>query len=105
MNNNLEIYALLTGSGIGTKPLQSFLDGHPKIITIPGYPLVYFYPHWKHWEETLNEWSWDSIVKIFTERHPGQKCERCWHYFVAESNANDSLNCQRCQGHLQTAGE
>ena len=69
MNNNLEIYALLTGSGIGTKPLQSFLDGHPKIITIPGYPLVYFYPHWKHWEETLNEWSWDSIVKIFTERH------------------------------------
>jgi isoleucyl-tRNA synthetase len=49
----------------------------------------------------------DSLpgVKIFTERHPGQKCERCWHYFVVESNANDSLNCQRCQGHLQAAGE
>ncbi len=49
----------------------------------------------------------DSLpgVKIFTERHPGQKCERCWHYFVVESNANDSLNCQRCQGHLLDAGE
>jgi len=44
-------------------------------------------------------------VKIFTERHPGQKCERCWHYFVAESKANDSLECQRCKGHLKTVGE
>jgi hypothetical protein len=33
MNDNLKIYALLTGSGIGTKPLQSFLDGHHDIIT------------------------------------------------------------------------
>ena len=49
----------------------------------------------------------DSLlgVKIFTERHPGQKCDRCWHYFVVESNANDSLNCQRCKGHLQSSGE
>ena len=49
----------------------------------------------------------DSLpgVKIFTERHPGQKCERCWHYFVAELEANDSLYCQRCQVHLKTAGE
>ena len=49
----------------------------------------------------------DSLlgVKIFTERHPGQKCDRCWHYFVVESNANDSLTCQRCQGHLQSSGE
>jgi isoleucyl-tRNA synthetase len=44
-------------------------------------------------------------VKIFTEKHPGQKCERCWHYFVAEPKSNDSQNCQRCQSHLKTVGE
>ena len=49
----------------------------------------------------------DSLpgVKIFTARHEGQKCERCWHYFIADSKANDSLNCQRCQVHLKTVGE
>ena len=44
-------------------------------------------------------------VKIFTERHLGQKCERCWHYFDVTSNTEDNLNCQRCQEHLQSAGE
>ena len=43
-------------------------------------------------------------VKIFTERHLGQKCERCWHYFDVTSNTEDNLNCQRCQDHLQAAG-
>ena len=66
---DFKIYALLTGSGIGTKPLQSFLDSHMEIITIPGYPLVYFYPHWNHWKKMLDEWSWDNIIQIFLERH------------------------------------
>ena len=66
---DFKIYALLVGSGIGSKPLQSFLDSHMEIITIPGYPLVYFYPHWNHWKKTLDEWSWDNIIQIFLERH------------------------------------
>ena len=41
-------------------------------------------------------------VKIATEMHPGQKCERCWHYF--DPIPGNSLNCQRCQDHLQIAG-
>ena len=44
-------------------------------------------------------------VKISTERHPGQKCERCWHYFDVDSQTGDTLNCQRCQDHLQVAEE
>lgn len=44
-------------------------------------------------------------VKIFIDRHPGKKCERCWHYFEPESNSGDNLNCQRCRGHLRAAGE
>ena len=59
---DFKIYALLTGSGIGTKPLQSFLDSHMEIITIPGYPLVYFYPHCNHWKKMLDEWSWENII-------------------------------------------
>ena len=48
----------------------------------------------------------DSLpgVKIFTERHLGQKCERCWHYFDVQTNTGESSNCQRCQDHLQVAG-
>jgi isoleucyl-tRNA synthetase len=58
------------------------------------------------WDDEKNYVS-DSLpgVKIFTERHLGQKCERCWHYFVVESKENGSLNCQRCQRHLKAAGE
>ena len=44
-------------------------------------------------------------VKISTERHPGHKCERCWHYFDVDSHTGGSLNCQRCQDHLQVAEE
>ena len=43
-------------------------------------------------------------VKIFTERHRGKKCERCWHYFYVETSGINSLNCERCQSHLQIAG-
>ena len=44
-------------------------------------------------------------VKISTERRLGQKCERCWHYFDVDFHTGDSLNCQRCQDHLQVAEE
>ena len=49
----------------------------------------------------------DSLpgVKIFTERHPGQKCERCWHYFETTSNTQGNITCQRCQDHLQAVEE
>jgi len=45
-------------------------------------------------------------VKVFSEMHPGKKCERCWHYFepdVKEGKANGEI-CSRCEDHLQTAG-
>ena len=50
----------------------------------------------------------DSLqgVKVFSEMHPGKKCERCWHYFepdVKEGKANGEI-CSRCEDHLQTAG-
>ena len=45
-------------------------------------------------------------VKVFSEMHPGKKCERCWHYFepdVKEEKANGEI-CSRCEYHLQAAG-
>ena len=50
----------------------------------------------------------DSLqgVKVFSEMHPGKKCERCWHYFepdVKEEKANGEI-CSRCEYHLQAAG-
>ncbi|HBP10953.1 MAG TPA: isoleucine--tRNA ligase [Nitrospina sp.] len=50
----------------------------------------------------------DSLqgVKVFSEMHPGKKCERCWHYFepeAKEGNANGEI-CSRCEDHLQAAG-
>jgi hypothetical protein len=63
------VIALLTGSGVGSKPLQSLLDGHEQIYMIPAYPLLYFYPHWSTWEKSLKDWSWNSIIDIFCEKH------------------------------------
>ena len=33
--------------GGGTKLFHSYLDGHPEIYNIPGFPLLYFYPYRK----------------------------------------------------------
>ena len=50
----------------------------------------------------------DSLqgVKVFSEMHPGKKCERCWNYFepgVKEGRVNDEI-CSRCEDNLQAAG-
>jgi len=42
-----EIIAFVVGNGAGSKYIHSLLDGHPQIYMIPGYPLMYFYPHFK----------------------------------------------------------
>ena len=59
-----------TGNGSGSKLLQSYLDGHPEIYMIPGYQLLYFYPHWYQWKEELKDnWNWKSIIDIFCIKH------------------------------------
>ena len=39
------VIGLFGGIGAGSKFLQSLLDYHPDIYMIPGYSLLYFYPH------------------------------------------------------------
>jgi hypothetical protein len=62
--------ALYTANGSGTKLYQGFLDGHPQIYMIPAYPLMYFYPHWKQWEEDLaGNWNWEALIDVFCIKH------------------------------------
>ncbi len=52
-----------------------------------------------------NVYESDSLpgVKVFSKMHPGNKCERCWHYFEPDTQAgkNNSEICLRCEEHLQ----
>ncbi len=45
-------------------------------------------------------------VRIFSEMHPGKKCERCWHYFDPDAKGGkpDGEICLRCEDHLQASG-
>ncbi len=65
-----KMVALSEGVGSGTKVYQSFLDGHPAIYMVPGYPLMYFYPHWGQWVEEGKARSWSSLIDAFIYNHP-----------------------------------
>ena len=65
---NLKVLAILNGTGTGSKLLQSYLDGHSKIITIPGLILMYYYPHWK--KITKNNTDISYIIDEFFKLHP-----------------------------------
>ena len=65
---NLKVLAILNGTGTGSKLLQSYLDGHSKIITIPGLILMYYYPHWK--KITKNNTEISYIIDEFFKLHP-----------------------------------
>lgn len=65
-----DMVALFVGNASGSKLLQAFIDNHPQIYMIPGYPLNYFYPHWEAWKEELKDnWNWESIINTFCTKH------------------------------------
>lgn len=62
--------ALYTANGSGTKLYQGFLDGHPQILMVPVYPLMYFYPHWHQWREELKDnWNWPALIDAVCVKH------------------------------------
>ena len=62
--------ALHNGNASGSKPFQSLLDGHPEILMIPAYPLMYFYPHWEQWREEMRDlWTWPKLIDRFCVQH------------------------------------
>lgn len=58
------------GNGSGSKLFQSYLDGHPEIYMVPGYQIMYLYPHWQQWEQELQDaWEWGRIIDEFCLKH------------------------------------
>ncbi len=65
-----DLFALVFYKGGGTKLFHSYLDSHPEIYNIPAFPLLYFYPHWRQWQEQYQEvWDWETIIHIFCLKH------------------------------------
>ena len=62
------ILALSEGNGSGTKLFQSLLDGHPGILMVPGYPLMYFYPFWHRYVATLPRPDWPAALDALVAR-------------------------------------
>jgi hypothetical protein len=64
------IVALLTGCRGGSKVFQSFLDDHPELVMVPGFPLMYLHPHFELWRRTLGEaLTWERLIDLFCEKH------------------------------------
>ncbi len=61
--------------------------------------------------ESLADGATDAVVaenmegvKVLVAPAPGNKCERCWNYFVGSDTGGDSANvCPRCVVHLESA--
>lgn len=60
--------ALAEGNGSGTKLFQSLLDGHPGILMVPGYPLMYFYPFWHRYVASLPRLDWPTALDALVAR-------------------------------------
>lgn len=82
----LQMIALTCGPGSGSSVFQAFLDGHPEIMMIPGYPLMYLYPHWFQWLEEDKCNSWGSVIDALLYNHPSILDTRTM-------PGSDTLNC------------
>ncbi|MBL94273.1 MAG: hypothetical protein CMF70_03115 [Magnetovibrio sp.] len=64
------VVCLYTGNGSGTKLFQGFLDCHPQILMIPGYSLMYLYPHWAQWRKQFGDrLDWSKAVNLLCTQH------------------------------------
>lgn len=64
-----EIIAFVVGNGAGSKYVHSLLDSHPEIYMMPGYSLMYFYPHFKKTCKTAKNKR--SFINTILDRMPG----------------------------------
>jgi hypothetical protein len=66
----VQMIALSAGIGSGTKLFHSLLDGHPELIMLPGYQLMYFYPHMQEWFESDCPRDWETALNYIFIKHP-----------------------------------
>ena len=56
-------------SGGGTKLIQSQIGNSDQIMTLPSYPLLYFYSHWKDWIKKYRKMSINKIYNLLIKHH------------------------------------
>ncbi len=65
---NIRVLAILEGCGSGSKLLQNYLDNHNELLMMPGYNLMYFYPHW--FELNKTNLSLTDLIDNLIKKHP-----------------------------------
>ena len=55
--------------GGGSKLLQSQLDGSKQLLSIPAYPLKYYYPHWNEWKKKYSNLNAKLVLKLINRHH------------------------------------
>ena len=55
--------------GGGSKLIQSQLDGSKELLSIPAYPLKYFYPHWREWQKKYSKIDSKLALKLISKHH------------------------------------
>ena len=65
---NTRVLVILEGCGSGSKLLQNYLDNHNELLMMPGYNLMYFYPHW--FELNKKNLSLSDLIDNLIKKHP-----------------------------------
>ncbi len=67
---NIKLVALsLFISGAGTKLIQSQIGNSKQVMTLPSYPLLYFYSHWEIWIKKHSKLTISKIFKLLMFHH------------------------------------
>lgn len=56
-------------SGAGTKLIQSQIGNSKQVMTLPSYPLLYFYSHWEVWIKKYSKLTISKIFKLLMFHH------------------------------------
>lgn len=56
-------------SGAGTKLIQSQIGNSKQVMTLPSYPLLYFYSHWEIWIKKHSKLTISKIFKLLMFHH------------------------------------
>jgi hypothetical protein len=70
--NNQKIKIVVLASffgGSGTKLLHGQLDNSEEILSIPAYPLLYFYPHWFEWKKKHQNLNKHKVLNLLLKHH------------------------------------
>lgn len=60
---------IIFGHGAGSKLIQSQLDGSKELLSIPAYPLKYYYSHWNEWQRKYKKLNSKKILSLITRHH------------------------------------